>query len=248
MNAHLRGKVALVTGGSRGLGAASVRKLAAAGADVAITYLQAADHAECVAESVRKHGVRAETFQADQADFDQVRGMVDAVAEQFGRIDILVNNAGTAVGGVIGEVPQACRDRIWAVNVHGLVATTEQVIAHMPDGGRIINVGSVAGLRVFVGGLGDYGATKAAVGMYAHSWAHELAPRRITVHTVLSGWADTELAPPPSSPLGQQVLAQVPLGRYADPDEIAGTIAFLAGPAAAYITGTDLRVDGGRHA
>ena len=245
---QLRGKVVLVTGASRGLGAAAARHLAAAGADLALAYAQSADKAKAVAEEVRALGVEAEIFQADQGDVAQVGTMVDAVAERFGHIDVLVNSAGMFIGGTAGTIAQADRERIWAVNVLGLVATTERVLAHMPDGGRVISLGSIAGERAYTAGLADYSATKAAVSGYTRSWAHEFAPRRITVNTVVSGFAETDMGIPHDSPLGQRVLGDLPFGRYATADEVAALITFLAGPAASYITGSDLRVDGGWNA
>jgi 3-oxoacyl-[acyl-carrier protein] reductase len=244
----LAGKVALVTGGSRGLGAASAQRLAASGADVAIAYLQSEAKAAAIAEDVRSLGVRAEAFQADLADRDQAVSLVDAVADEFGHIDVLVNSAGIFLPGPIGALPAADADRQWAVNVRGLVAVTGQALKYMPDGGRVINVGSVAGERAYAAGFGDYSATKAAVSMYGRSWAHELAPRGITVNTVVVAFAETDMVIPSDSDLGKQILAGLPFHRYADPEEVAEAVAFLASPAASYMTGGDIRVDGGWNA
>ena len=174
--------------------------------------------------------------------------MVDAVAAEFGHIDVLVNSAGIFLPGPIGALSAADADRLWAVNVHGLVATTGQVLKHMPDGGRIINVGSAGSERAGGAGFGDYSATKAAVSMYGRSWAHELAPRGITVNTLLVGGAETDMVIPADSDSGKQALAIHPLHRYGTPEEIAATVAFLASPAASYMTGADIRVDGGWNA
>jgi 3-oxoacyl-[acyl-carrier protein] reductase len=244
----LVGKVALVTGGSRGLGAASVRRLAASGADVAIAYLQSEAKAAAIAEDVRSLGGRAAVFQADLADRGQAVNMVDAVAAEFGHIDVLVNSAGIFLPGPLGSLSAADIDRQWAVNVHGLVAATGQALKYMPDGGRIINVGSVAGERAYAAGFGDYSATKAAVSMYGRSWAHELAPRGITVNTVVVAFAETDMVIPPDSDLGKQILAALPFHRYSTPEEVAATVAFLASPEASYMTGGDIRVDGGWNA
>jgi 3-oxoacyl-[acyl-carrier protein] reductase len=245
---NLRGKVALVTGGSRGLGAAAARRLAASGADIAIAYAQSEVRAKAVAGEARDLGARAFIFQADLGSRDQAAIMVDAAAAEFGRIDILVNSAGVFLTGLMGSLSAADSDRQWAVNVHGLVATTAQALKYMPDGGRIINVGSVAGERAYAAGFGDYSATKAAVSIYARSWAHELAPRAITVNTVLASFAATDMVIPPETDLGRQVLAGLPFHRYAKPEEVAAAITFLASPAASYMTGGDIRVDGGWNA
>lgn len=244
----LRDKVALVTGGSRGLGAATARRLAASGADVAIAYLQSEAMAAAIAEDAQRLGVRAAVFQADLADRGQAANLADAVAAEFGRIDVLVNSAGIFLPGPIGSLPAEDVDRQWAVNVRGLAATTGQALKYMPDGGRIINLGSIAGERAYMAGFGDYSATKAAVSMYGRSWAHELAPRKITVNTLVVSFAETDMGIPPETEIGQQILAALPLHRYAAPEEVAAAVAFLASPAASYMTGGDIRVDGGWNA
>lgn len=145
----------------------------------------------------------------------------------------------------MGSVPSEDVAYQWAVNVQGLVTTTEESVAHMPNGGRIINFGSVAGERACMAGVGNYSATKAAVSMYGRSWAHELAPRNITVNTILVGFAQTDMVIPTDSETGQTILSVLPFHRYATPEEVAAPVAFLASPATSYMTGGDIRVDGG---
>ncbi|MET8829492.1 SDR family oxidoreductase [Streptomyces sp. NPDC004610] len=249
MEKNLRGKVALVTGGSRGLGAAAARRLAAAGADVALSYEKSAHKAETVAKEIEEFGVRAHAYRADQGDRDEAIGLVAEVAERFGQIDILVNNAAVfAGGGPLGSLSQEESRRLWDINVHGVVTTTTEALRHMPDGGRIISIGSVSARRAFAGGFGDYGATKAAISAYGRSWAHELAPREITVNTVVSAFALTDMGIPQESEIGKVLLSLAPFHRYARPEEVAAAVGFLAGPDASYITGTDLDVDGGWNA
>jgi 3-oxoacyl-[acyl-carrier protein] reductase len=192
--------------------------------------------------------VRAALFRADQADRNQTIAMVDAVTAEFGHIDVLVNSAGIFRGGPMGSMSAADTTLLWATNVHGLVVTTEQAVKHMPDGGRIINLGSIVGERAWIAGFADYSAAKAAVSMYGRSWAHELAPRGITVNTVVSAFADTDMGIPKDSDLDKMALAQLPYGRYVRPDEVAAAVTFLASPEASYMTGGDIRIDGGWNA
>jgi 3-oxoacyl-[acyl-carrier protein] reductase len=244
----LAGKKALVTGGSRGLGAAAARRLAGEGADVAIVYARSKDKAEAVVGELKDLGVRAAAFQADLGEPDQATRVVSDVAEHFGRIDVLVNSASVFVTGPLGALALDDIARQWAVNVHGLVAITLEAVKHMPDGGRIINLGSVNGERSAAAGVADYSATKAAVSAYTRSWAHDLAPRRITVNAVLPGPSDTDMGIPQDSELGKFVLGLLPYRRYASPDEVAAVIGFLASPDASYSTGSEIRVDGGWNA
>ena len=242
---NLQGKIALVTGGSRGLGAAAARRLAAAGADIAIAYEKSADKAKAVVQDLEGLGVRAVAVQADQGRREDVVRLVAEVAERFGRIDILVNSAGIFLGGgPMGSLTPEETERLWAVNVHGVVTTTSEAVAHMPDGGRIISLGTITGKRAFTSGFGDYSATKAALSLYGRSWAHELAPRKITVNTVVSAFAETDMGIPQDSDLGKSLLAIAPYHRYATPEEVAAAVGFLASPEASYISGTDIDVDG----
>lgn len=239
----LHGKIALVTGGSRGIGAACARRLAAEGADVGIAYVKSSDKATDVVHELTGLGVRAAAFRAEQAHRDEVVRMVGEVAEHFGRIDILVNSAGVGLGGPMGTLSPEDVAYQWAVNVQGVVTTTQESVGHMPDGGRIINIGSVFGERVCMAGGGDYSATKAAVSMYSRTWAHELAPRNITVNTVIAGFTQTDMVIPADSETGQMVGSILPFRRYANPEEVAAPVAFLASPAASYMTGGDVRVE-----
>ncbi|WP_328356067.1 SDR family oxidoreductase [Streptomyces sp. NBC_00445] len=245
----LAGRTALVTGGSRGIGAAAARRLAAEGADVAIAYAKSKDKAEAVVGDLNALGVRAAAFQADQGVHDEVVRMVGEVAQEFGRIDIVVNSAGIFLfDGPTGKLSPSDVARQWAVNVQGVATTTQEALQHMPDGGRVINLGSVVQERAFAGGFADYSATKAAVSAYAKSWAHELAPRKITANTIVVSFSDTDMVIPPESEMGKIVIGSLPLRRYSTPDEVAAVIAFVASPDASYMTGGDIRVDGGWNA
>jgi 3-oxoacyl-[acyl-carrier protein] reductase len=242
----LTGKVALVTGGSRGIGAAIAKELADQGADVAVSYAASADKAEAVAKELKSKGVRAAAFQADQADAKQVEDLVRKVAKEFGRLDILVNNAGVFAGGAVNDdaADRAALERLFAVNVGGVSAAVRAAVNYMREGGRIITIGSVAGEMSPVPGFADYSATKAAVAAYTRGWARDLGPKGITVNNVQPGPIDTDMAPK-DGPVADLLKAGTALGRYGKPEEVAATVAFLASPAAAYITGVSLNVDGG---
>jgi NAD(P)-dependent dehydrogenase (short-subunit alcohol dehydrogenase family) len=245
----LQGRVALVTGGSRGIGAATARALAKEGADVALSYAASAEKAEALVRELEGAGVRAAAFKADQGDAAQVDALVRAVVRRFGRLDILVNNAGVFVTGAVDDPSgDAARfNRQFAVNVGGVAAAVRAAAKVMGAGGRIISVGSILGARVPFPGLADYSATKAAVAGYTKGWARDLGPRGITVNAVQPGPIDTDMNPD-SGDFAAAAKATSPLGRYGRPEEVAAATVFLASPGASYITGTTLDADGGQNA
>ena len=207
----LAGKVALVTGGSRGIGAAIAKELADQGADVAVSYAASADKAEAVAKDLKTKGVRAAAFKADQADAKQVEDLVRKVAKEFGRLDILVNNAGVFTGGAVNDTAdRAAVERLFGVNVGGVSAAVRAAVHYMREGGRIITIGSVAGEMSPVPGFSDYSATKAAVAAYTRGWARDLGPKGITVNNVQPGPIDTDMAPK-DGPVADMLKAGTPL-------------------------------------
>ena len=245
--ANLTNKTALVTGGSRGIGAAIAKRLAADGASVAITYTKGADAADTVVKSIEKTGGKALAIQADAADAKAVQAAVAQTVAAFGRIDVLVNNAGTAIPKPFEEATQEELDRVIDINVRGVFVATQAAMKHMPDGGRIITIGSCVGERNFTPGLAAYSATKGAVKMFTQSLARELGGRKITVNNVQPGPIDTDLNPAAGDWATPQI-ANTALKRYGHVDEVAALVAFVAGPESAYITGANLTVDGGTNA
>jgi 3-oxoacyl-[acyl-carrier protein] reductase len=247
MSKKLEGKIALVTGGSRGIGAAIAKRLAADGANVAITYAKGADAAASVVKEIEGAGGRAIAIQADAADADAGKAAVEQTVSAFGRLDVLVNNAGTAIPKRFEETTLEELDCLIDINVRGTLVATQAALKHMKSGGRIIMIGSSVGERVMVPGLVPYSATKGAVKMFAQGLSREVGSRGITVNNVQPGPIDTDLNPAAGEWAVPQ-KANTALDRYGHVDEVAALVAFVAGPEASYITGANLTVDGGTNA
>jgi 3-oxoacyl-[acyl-carrier protein] reductase len=243
MENGLTGKVALVTGGSRGVGAAIARRLAEAGADVAISYVHSAGKADAVVDELKALGVRAAAFQADQADHEQAGRLVDEVAAQFGGLDVLVHNAGVFVTGPLDDPDrdETAMARQFAVNTTAVAAATRVAARHLGEGGRIILISST-GADSSAYPAADYAASKAAMEAYGRVWAHEFGPRGITVNTVQLGPIETDMLDVEGA---SAFLPSIPLRRFGRPEEVAEAVAYLAGPAAGFVTGAKLRIDGG---
>ncbi len=247
MTKKLEGKIALITGGSRGIGAAIAKRLAADGAKVAITYTKGANAAASVVKEIERAGGKAIAIQADATDADAGKAAVEKTVATFGRLDVLVNNAGTAIPKTFEETTLEEMDRVLDINVRGVFIATQAALNHMKSGGRIITIGSSVGERVLVPGLVAYSATKGAVKMFTQSLSRELGSRGITVNNVQPGPIDTELNPATSEWAVPQKAATA-LDRFGHVDEVAALVAFVAGPESSYITGANLTVDGGMNA
>jgi 3-oxoacyl-[acyl-carrier protein] reductase len=243
----LANKVALVTGGSRGIGAAIAKRLAADGASVAITYAKDASAASAVVKAIELDGGKAIAIRADAADVGAVKSAVEKTFATFGRLDVLVNNAGTAIPKTFEETTLEEMDRVIDINVRGTLAATQEALKYMKSGGRIIMTGSAVGERVLTPGLVAYAATKGAVKMFSQALSREVGRRGITVNNVQPGPIDTELNPAAGDWAVPQKAATA-LDRYGHVDEIAAMVAFVAGPESSYITGANLTVDGGMNA
>jgi 3-oxoacyl-[acyl-carrier protein] reductase len=244
---QLANKVALVTGGSRGIGAAIAKRLAAGGARVAITYAKDAEAASSVVKAIEDAGGKATAIQADAANAEAVKGAVEKTVTAFGGIDVLVNNAGTAIPKRFEETTLEELDRLININVRGTLVATQAALKHMKSGGRIIMIGSCVGERVLTPGLVPYSATKGAVKMFTQGLSREVGSRGITVNNVQPGPIDTDLNPAAGDWAAPQ-KANTALDRYGHVDEVAALVAFVAGPEASYITGANLTVDGGTNA
>lgn len=245
---RLSGKRALVTGAARGIGAAIALKLAEDGADVAITYEKSAEKAEALAAEIRSLGRKAIAIQADAASPEAVRTAVATTVSELGGLDILVNNAG--VGGdsaLVADQSLESIDHLLDVNFRGVILTTQAALAHIPDGGRIISIGSCLGDRVAFPGVTVYSATKSALESFNRGLAREVGGRQITVNLVKPGPIDTDMNPADGE-FGDIARSVLALGHYGETRDIAEAVAFLAGPEAKYITGTSIVVDGGGNA
>ena len=241
---NLTNKVALITGGSRGIGAGIAKRLAADGASVAITYTKGADAAASVVKEIKGAGGKAIAIQADA---DAVKAAVEKTVATFNRLNILVNNAGTAIPKLFEETTLEELDRVLDINVRGVFVATQAALKHMKTGGRIIMIGSCVGERMLTPGLVPYSATKGAVKMFTQGLSREVGPRGITVNNVQPGPIDTDLNPA-SGDWATPQKAVTALNRYGTVDEVAALVAFIASPESSYITGANLTVDGGTNA
>ena len=243
----LKGKVAMVTGGSRGIGAAIAKRLAGEGASVAITYAKDASSAAVVVKAIEDGGGKAIAIQADALDPEAIRGSVDKAVAALGKLDVLVNNAGTAIPKAFVDTTLDEMDHVINLNIRGMFVTTQAALKHMNDNGRIIMIGSCVGERNLTPGLAAYAATKGAVKMFAQSLSREVGDRGITVNNVQPGPIDTDLNPAAGEWATPQ-KAVTALKRYGTVAEVAALVAFIAGPDSGYITGANLTVDGGTNA
>jgi 3-oxoacyl-[acyl-carrier protein] reductase len=243
----LTNKVAIVTGGSRGIGAAIAKRLAAEGASVAITYAKDANAASVVVKAIELKGGKAIAIQADAADTEAVKNAIEKTVSTFGGLDVLVNNAGTAIPKKFEETTLEEMDRLIGLNFRGTMVATQAALKHLKSGGRIIMIGSCVGERVMTPGLVAYSATKGAVKMFAQGLSREVGGRGITVNNIQPGPIDTDLNPAAGEWAVPQKAATA-LDRYGSVEEVAALVAFVAGPESAYITGANLTVDGGTNA
>ncbi|MDN3273131.1 3-oxoacyl-ACP reductase family protein [Frankia sp. RB7] len=247
MSKKLEGKTALVTGGSRGIGAAIAKRLAADGAKVAITYARGTDAAASVVKAIEGAGGRAIAIQADATDPKAVQAAVDKAVSALGKLDVLVNNAGTAIPKKFEETTLEELDQVINLNVRGVFVATQAALRQMNNGGRIISIGSCVGERMMTPGLVPYSATKAAIRMFTQGLSREVGDRGITVNNIQPGPIDTDLNPAAGDWATPQKAATA-LNRYGKVEEVAALVAFVASPEASYITGANLTVDGGTNA
>lgn len=240
----LAGKVAFVQGGSRGIGAAIAKRLAREGAAVALTYISSPDKAKEVVDAITASGGRALAIKADSSNADAIKQAVDQAASTFGRIDILVNNAGVLAMGPIEDFKLEDFDRTVAVNIRSVFIATQEAIRHMGDGGRIITIGSTNADRMPFQGGAAYAMSKSAIVGLTKGLARDLGPRGITVNNVQPGPVDTDMNPA-TGDFAETLKGLMAVGRYGRDEEIAGFVAYLAGPEAGYVTGASLSIDGG---
>ena len=244
MSGRLVGKVALVTGGARGIGAGIAKRLASDGAEVVITYSASPDKANALVASIKQSGGKAIAVAADAANSAATRAAVQLAVDTFGGLDILVNNAGIVSVAPIDQFKTADFERMIDINIKGMIVATQEAVRHMRDGGRIILIGSCNSERVPFQGGSIYALTKAAVVGFAKGLARDLGPRGITVNNVQPGPTDTDMNPAQGEG-AKSTVQNVALQRYASVEEIADFVAYLAGPEASFITGASLLIDGG---
>lgn len=245
-DARLHNKIALVTGGTRGIGKAIVNALADAGADVAFTYRSSRETADAIVEAIRSKGRHAEGYQSDATDIRQITDIVQKVIEAFGRIDILVNNAGITKDGLLIRMSEQDWDDVIDTNLKGVFGFTKAVCRQMMEqrAGKIINISSVAGV-IGNAGQANYAASKAGVIGFTKTIARELASRNIQANVVAPGFVETDMTGKLNEKQKEAILGMIPLKRIAKPEEIAGVVRFLASSDADYITGQVICVDGG---
>ncbi|KUI39267.1 3-oxoacyl-ACP reductase family protein [Mycobacterium sp. GA-2829] len=241
----LTGRRALVTGGSRGIGAEIVRRLAADGAAVAFTYSASGTNADKLVAEVTADGGTAVAIQADAADPTQTVSAVERAVAELGGLDIVVNNAAVAHMAAIDDYPGEEFDRQVAINIGSMFWTTRSAIKHLGEGARIINIGSINADRIPGPGISVYGMTKGAVASFTRGLARELGPRGITVNNVQPGPIDTDANPADGGEFAESLKAVTAQGRYGQTTDVAAFVSFLAGPESGYITGANLNIDGG---
>ncbi|MEH2128134.1 SDR family oxidoreductase [Nostoc sp.] len=244
MNHILKNKRALITGGSRGIGAAIVKRLASVGADVAFTYTSSPDRANEIVQAAQALGVQALAIQADSADASAVVAAVEDTVNKLGSIDILVNNAGVLAIGPIDNFTLADFDRTFAINVRAVFVATQAAVKHMKEGGRIINIGSTNAERMPFAGGGVYAMSKSALQGLVQGLSRDLGPRGITINNVQPGPIATDMNPSEGE-FAEMLKKHIAVARYGTVDEVAGLVAYLAGPESGYITGANLMIDGG---
>ncbi|MEH2010046.1 3-oxoacyl-ACP reductase family protein [Nostoc sp.] len=244
MGKTLAGKVALVTGGSRGLGAAIAKRLAHDGAAVALTYTSSPQKADEVVLAIEAAGGKALALAADSADVEAVKHAVAETVNILGRLDILVNNAGVGAFAPIDQFSIDEFDRLVAVNIKGVFVATQEAIRHIGEGGRIIMIGSVSSDSTPFAGISVYALTKGAVASFTRGLARDLAPRGITVNNIQPGPIETDMNPAEGD-FADGLKKITALGRYGQSDEVAGLVSYLASPEAAFVTGASLKIDGG---
>jgi 3-oxoacyl-[acyl-carrier protein] reductase len=244
MMARLAGRKALITGASRGIGAAIAKGIAAAGADVAFTWFNSEDRAAATRAAIRQHGVRGEAIRADAGDGEAVREAVALAHETLGGLDILVNNAGIFERRLLQDTTEAEFDRVMAVNLRGAYIAIMAALPFLPKGGRIINLSSTFGSRVPATGIGLYAISKFAVAGMTRAFARDLAPLGVTVNAIQPGPIETDMNPVDHRH-ARLMSMMTALGRYGTPDDVAHAAVFLASEESAYITGSIFNVDGG---